>query len=198
MNSRRSFSLLWILLAAISTAGPALGAVHGTYLPGSLALDGIKDIAYGNANATQFKQDVICTDCNCKVGYIDFSYDTWTGKTDPGDLFTGGGALAGGFFLNSTCTLKPGFQLGWVQTVVATIPGDTGKTLWGAQPDKTYPDTKVKTDPDYPFESLPGGLDPAPNPLPSIAFQDFRTVIRAMATNTGLRNLVWCAEHDYA
>ena len=173
MNSRRSFVVLWALLVAISTACPALGDVHGPYLPDPLGLTGITGITYGNANAIRFTQDVICGGQN--HGHIDFSYDTWTGMTgNPAEL-TGGGTLAGGFFLNPDCTLKDGFQLGWVQTVTTTIPGQTAVTNWQALPNVPYPDTKLgnTTDPDYPFESLPGGLNPAPNPLPTLGFQDF-------------------------
>ncbi len=159
---------VWLVLAV---SGTALAAIHGTYLPDTTFPLGnpptIDVTAYGSANGTEFTQDVICQG-HGKVGYISFTYDTWTGNTLPAPgTATGGGALAGGFFKTADCQLAPGWQLGWVQIVSSTF---SGSNVWGAANGTWFPDTgNSKTDPDYPYQSLPV----VANPAPTVAFQDF-------------------------
>jgi len=171
MKTRRLRTILLIPSLVIFSlglliCGPALGAIHGRFLPDPLGLNDIANITYGG-NLAEFTQPVLCDGQN--IGEIRFTYDTWSGDfTGAGDGTTGGGALAGGFYRTAGAS-APGWQLGWVQTVISTF---SGSNVWGAPNGTTFPDTATKADPDYPFESLPAGLNPAP-PAPTIGFQDF-------------------------
>jgi hypothetical protein len=110
------------------------------------------------------------------MGYVDFTYATWTGKTtatkgaNTTTFYTGGAALAGGFYQTGGCEPAPGWQLGWVQVVTATI---AGRNIWGAADGSSFTDTLSKTDPDYPHQSLPGGTTLPAEGAPTVAFQDF-------------------------
>jgi hypothetical protein len=151
-----------VLMALLWPA--ATQAAHGTFLPDPLNLGGINNEAYGG-DLTEFMRDVECPGLG-KIGEIRFTYDTWTGNSQPGGSLTGGGALAGGFFYTGALALKPGYQWGWVQTVRSTF---SGNNVWGAPDGTTFPDTAGKLDIDYPFEFLPV---PDPPGL-TLGFQDF-------------------------
>jgi hypothetical protein len=101
------------------------------------------------------------------IGYLDFSYATWTGS-----LATGGAALAGGFYetANSKFTPQSGWEFDWVQVVTATNPGTNA---WNAVPDQSFPDTlgnsSPNSNPNYPLQSLPTTVSFPP----TVEFQDF-------------------------
>lgn len=157
--------VLWLCLCT-----PALAGNIGRYLPDPLNLRNRTEEAYG-ANLTEFTQEVSCGKFG-EIGEIRFTYNTWTGDYDPAGpgWDTGGGGLAGGFWLTDTeCMLRDGWEWGWVQTVKATVPLTA---VWGASPNNWYPDTRHKLDPNYAGDFLPS-LDPAPNPMPTLGFQDF-------------------------
>lgn len=102
-----------------------------------------------------------------KVGTLKFDYNIWTGIYIDGNVPIGGGAVAGGLWLESGWHSMEGWALRWIQIVKATkaSPG-----AWGEQNGKWFPDTgSSKSDPSYPFQFLPVTVDPAPTQ----AMQDF-------------------------
>jgi hypothetical protein len=164
--------LLAELLALVLCLAPARGdLLPATPFKLGEAPNTIDVNKFGADKSTNFTQDVFGNwdGMPMKVGSISFDYNTWYGKT-AGGTDTGGGALAGQFAFAAAgmAALKPGFVMGWVQTVVATV---SGSNEWEAPDGTWFPDTKSKqTDPDYPFQSLPDGTVPK---QPSVAFQDF-------------------------
>ena len=163
------------LLLAVSIS---FAANHATYLPLTFNLDLTNTPArddftretYGGS-PSEFTSVVVCP-LGIPIGQVKFSYDTWNADYFPpgANWDTGGGVLAGGFWAYESCQLKSGWQWGWVQIVEATI---SGNNVWNAPNLTWFPDTATRLDPDYPYETLPAGLDPAPNPLPTKAFQDW-------------------------
>jgi len=136
--------------------------------PVTLGNPGVISItAYGN-NKTQLTAPVTIDDLGT-VGWLDFTYNTWSGNSLPAPGVPElGGALEGGYF-NTTLQLQPGWQYGFVQIVSSTFSGT--KNVWNAPNGSWYPDTKNQTDPDYPYEYLSGGVNPPV--APTKAFQDF-------------------------
>lgn len=153
----------WTWAVIVVFATPAL-ADHGRFL-----LDPVDSglvFEYGNPAPTPFDQAVADTTKGINAGMIKFDYDTYTRK--PAGNVSGGGALSGGFFMNAGVNVKPGFELHWVQTVIADV---TGQNNWNlpAMNAGEFPDA-TPASPVYPNESVPT------NPLgmaPTLGFQDF-------------------------
>jgi hypothetical protein len=170
MKARQWLRAFCVLVLACSASATGWANTQN-YLPATpfeLGSPASIDVtAYGSNPGTQYTQDVTCNGHD--VGYVDFTYNTWTGNTLPVTNplnVTVGGALAGGFFSNGVCQPAPGWQLGWVQIVSSTF---SGTNVWGAPDGSWFPDTANKTDPDYPYQSLPV----TPATAPTVAFQDF-------------------------
>jgi len=191
MGCKRLFTALIVLVLIGLLGGPALAQVatnNGEFLPAAGFSFASSTPPPGThtftttlssyANTTEY--DDIAVNCPYlgQVGYLDFTYATWTGNTKAvnnttgatTNFATGGGALAGGFYKTADCSPPPGWQLGWVQLVTATI---SGRNVWGAANGTWFPDTANKTDPDYPYQTLPGGITLPAEGAPTVAFQDF-------------------------
>ena len=126
--------------------------------------------SYGQMMPTMFDQNVQSSVGQC--GTIKFDYNTYS--DNPGGNVSGGAALAGGFFLDSRrCMVLDGFQLHWVQTVIATETA-AGVADWMLPPMNAgwFPDAPPE-DPTYSGEGLLPGVNP-PNPPgnPTVAFSD--------------------------
>jgi len=118
--------LLPAFLAAAATAD------HGRYLPDANPTGNTGFNAYGNtgggANPTAFDKPVVDGVKNLQAGQIKFDYDTNT--RNPNGNTRGGASLSGGYFANPNVTVKDGFQLIWVQTVIATRTGTEAHDSW--------------------------------------------------------------------
>lgn len=152
-------------LAAVTTALTAQ-ANNGRYLPNTFDLGGISNETYFGAGPTEYTQQV--TYSGDVFGDFNFTYDRWVGDHTGSGLRTGGGVLAGGFTQSPNIETKQNFQFSWVQIVSSTF---SGNNAWGAPNGNWFPDTPNRTDPRYPFLSLPiaGNGNPAVTP----AMQDF-------------------------
>ncbi|HPF41263.1 MAG TPA: hypothetical protein P5081_17355 [Phycisphaerae bacterium] len=138
----------WFALSAfVLPVAPAL-AEHGRFLLDAASNPDVQ--TYGNANPTAFDQNVRDDTKNLNAGTIRFDYDTFT--FPPGNA-AGGGYLSGGFFMNPQIRLKPGFTLGWVQTVTSDYTGDNEWNL-PAQNAGWFPDAD-------PMDRAPGDFGPS-------------------------------------
>lgn len=161
---RAAALVLGILLAASRAA--AQPVPHGRYLASTA-----DSVAHtyggvgGGGNPLAFDRAVVDSTKNINAGAIRFDYDTYVG--DPDGTTLGGAALSGGFFMNPGVTLKPGFSLAWVQTVLA---GRTGQNDWNLPQNygSTFPDATPLT-PAYPFTTTAFPAVPAP----TLGFQDY-------------------------
>lgn len=145
----RKRALVLSLLPALVVALAAMPtyAVHGRFLPDP-ANSTIQQ--WGNANPTAYDRGVRDDVKNLDVGNIRFDYDTY--GRDPDGTVSGGAVLSGGFFMDPQMRVKPGFSLGWVQTVNATV---TGANAWN------LPQAGVGTFPDAtPMDRAPGTNGP--------------------------------------
>ncbi len=165
---RRMIALRWSVVAILTAAPSQVFGVVGRYLP-DLPVDfGTTQItAYGTVRA--FDRDVTDTVKNINAGEIRFDYaKTFEEAKPPGTTKFGGAALKGGFFANAGVTVKPGYQLAWVQTVTATNTGGDAVTNWGlpATGAGQYPDAGPM-DPRY------GGANPGGPATATLGFEDF-------------------------
>lgn len=179
------FAALLFILMPDKAAGD-----HGRYLP-----DAPMGWTWGNTGGggqpIQFNRPVSDTTKNINAGQIRFDYDTYAS----GDV--GGAVLSGGFFANRNVQVKQGFNLIWVQTVIAT---NTGANEWGlpntgagefpdADPmDRSHPGLAPgdpRFAPSYPFTTPSAGMRPM---LPGLGFTDFPG--RGFASG----NQTWTAE----
>jgi hypothetical protein len=161
MKSACVLALAGVAVVALASS-PALAQLpppHGRYLnPGT----------YNLPAPVEFNADVVCGALGV-VGQVRFTYDTYGDPTNGG-----GGALAGGFFLDTTrFAVAPGHALAWGQQIITNVPG-AGGTTWGigAANNMPYPDTQNRNSPRYPFETLDPGMQ-QPTPAPTLAFRDF-------------------------
>ena len=184
---------IWTMLVALLTM-TSVYADHGRFIPNAPA-----GWTYGNtgpgANPIQFDETVTDTTKSINAGMIRFDYDTYFDAPN-----TGGAGLSGGFFINDGVTLKPGFSLGWVQTVIADHTGTGAANRWNLPTENAgeYPDADPKDRPapgldpsdtllapTYPYN------DPATAPVgmqPTFGFQDFPS------RSTADGNQSWLAE----
>ena len=143
---------------------------------------------YG-ANLTNFDQNAL--DHALNIGNITFDYNTYGGL--PGGVaanFNGGGVMAGKFIAAPDVALKTGYSTFWVQTVTSTI---SGQNEWGAANGTEFPDTQsAKTDPQYPFQTLPSGAAATQN---SANFQDFPNRSPQSGNQTWIAELALVAEN---
>src|SRR5262249_55470372 len=101
---------------------------------------------------------------------IQFEYNTYAGTTRTNNpVFIGGAVLSGGFFAAPNVQLMPGFQMTWIQTVQATVPG---RNVWGAGANTTFPDSPDPADPSYPRAGEFILRTGQTLNQPSVAFQD--------------------------
>ena len=172
LNFQRILSLLVFAVASIAQAGQPL-----RYLPPT-------PVNFGNSIITNygpvvhFDQSVRDETKDIDVGNIRFDY-THSFEVEnnppnpPNDPLAGGAALAGGLVLNENIAVKEGFNLAWVQTILATTSTTAAQNNWGvaAVNPAEYPDAGLGS-PAYGSASLPAGAN-NPNPNPDFAFQDF-------------------------
>jgi hypothetical protein len=170
MNRRISF-LRFVGAIALTAAPAQVFGVVGRYLP-DLPVDwgDTKTTAYGPVR--MFDQPVTDTVKHIDAGQIKFDYaKTFEEQNPPGTTKYGGAVLKGGFFANNGVTVKPGFSLAWVQTVISTNTGGDAQTNWGlpATGAGEYPDAPP-ADPRYGGNN-PGGASPPAGV--TIGFEDF-------------------------
>jgi hypothetical protein len=185
MGSKHLFKALAVLTLMGLLGDRALADNVGEFLPGTpvgfashTARNGYTYTTTLTNYGTPAEVDdtVTCPTTGKTIGYVDFTYATWTGNTtatkglSTTTFNTGGAALAGGFYKTVGCQPAAGWQLGWVQVVTATI---AGRNIWGAADGSSFTDTLSKTDPDYPHQSLPAGSALPPEGAPTVGFQDF-------------------------
>ena len=160
---------LSLLVLTTGLRGTAVAA-HGRFLEDAPAGNTYGGVG-GGGDPIQFNETVTDTTKSINAGQIKFDYDTYFSPPN-----VGGAGLSGGFYMNDGVTLKPGFSLGWVQTVTADI---TGANDWNLPqmggpefPDATpgnprYPFTAPSTSPpgdaptygyrDYPWRNMAAG-----------------------------------------
>ena len=159
--------LATVIAAAILVPTSEAFATSSRYLPDPTTGEPV--FQYGQMMPTQFDRDVNSSIGRC--GDIRFDYDTYS--ADPNGTVSGGAALSGGFFLDSSrCMELPGFQLSWVQTVAATQTGSNAITDWRLPSINAgeYPDA-TPIEPVY-AEQSPAIVNP-PFAAPTLGFQDF-------------------------
>lgn len=158
-----------LAVASLSLAVVSQADAHGRYLrdPANSSIVQSYGGTGGGGNPTQFDRPVRDNTKNIAAGDIRFDYDTYTHQNGT----QGGAALSGGFFQNAGVTLKPGFQLAWVQTVTATRTGTDGINGWNlpATGAGEYPDA-TPANPRYPFTTPATVI--VPFAAPTFGFQD--------------------------
>ncbi len=179
LSIRRSSGLM---LLAMAIAPAAALADHGRFLPNPSTtanpniVSAYKNLGgVGPARPIAFDRAVRDGTKNIAAGEIRFDYDLYSHTNGT----QGGAGIAGGFFMKPGVSVKPGFSLQWVQTIIATNTGSSSQTLWGlpATGAGEYPDVlpapngNGTSDPFYPFQFLPVA---APAGLTK-GFQDFPT-----------------------
>ncbi len=162
----RSLAALLLVLAP-SSAVLALPD-HGDYLKDPAESGTVFE--YGSAAPSAFDvPSVVDPETGLAAGSLRFDYDTYSREPDGDEA--GGAALAGGFFLDAP--VVPGFELHWVQTVLATYTSSNAQRTWDLPETNAgvYPDA-LASSPVYPVESLPSPLLGDP-PIPTLSYQDF-------------------------
>lgn len=176
------FSLALMGQTAVANAFPN----HGDFLPPDGGPDsGFVVRSWGNASPMSINQPVTDTRKQIDAGRIRFNFDTYLRIND--GIADAGAALSGGFFMNEGITLKPGYKLGWVQTVLTRITGgnhwnlpaeNAGEFPDATPRDRTIPNPNTFNDqgmaPSYRFNTPtvhPQGQNP--NTGGGLGFQDF-------------------------
>ncbi len=163
---------VYLVVAVILSLASAAGAAqHGRLLPDVFPNSIV--LGWGGANPIEFDKPVVDPASGLKVGDIHFDYDKFASFPDPTFGAQGGAALAGGFYLGKNIQVKDGFELHWVQTVVAT---KTGANVWNLPTSGAgeFPDVNSPASPIYFQENLPANVTPpAGLQNPTVPFQDF-------------------------
>ncbi len=159
-----------VMVGVFAAAPVQVFAVVGRYLP-DLPVNfpnpapGSQITAYGPVR--MFDQPVRDEAKNINAGEIKFDYATSFEEANaPATWKAGGVAIEGGFFANPGVTVKPGWTLGWVQTVTAT---NHGANNWGLPTTgftTVFPDA-TPTDPRY------GGANPGGPGTATLGFEDY-------------------------
>ncbi|MFN0135465.1 MAG: PEP-CTERM sorting domain-containing protein [Phycisphaerae bacterium] len=183
-----------LAVAAFGLALVSQADAHGRYLrnpfnpadptnPANSGIVGTYGGTGGGGNPIQFDRPVRDNTKNIDAGTIRFDYDTYAHRNGT----QAGAAISGGFHQNAGVTLKPNYQLAWVQTVIATRTGTDGINGWNLPGTGAgeYPDASP-ADPRYPFTTPATVI--VPFAAPTFGFQDFPS------RNFGDGNQSWLAE----